>query len=75
MVDVTADQVFKRASESEDLRYLVPHKFHAGPNPRWDACNELVSGGYARWLPTEHTYWPGIVLTGKPYASPGDRNE
>ena len=62
-------------------RYLLPRRFGKRREPpdgldlKYDACDALVSGGYAHWLSHGSTFWPGLTLSGKPMADPRDAEQ
>lgn len=60
------DEIFEKARMTPSGDYLLPRKYSDRPDPKWDACRELVESGHARWMSPSSDYSPGIVLTGKP---------
>lgn len=67
MSAMTKEQIYAKALKSEDGKYLLPRRQPADrPSQEWVACDTLVRTGHARWISGASSYWPGIVLTGRP---------
>jgi hypothetical protein len=70
-----SETIFASATE-HDGKYLLAHRRKSlapfvEPTPldkEYDACHELVFGGYAIWI--NGNLAPGIRLTGKPLLTP-----
>lgn len=53
-------------------RYLLPRRFRRGDpetDRLYEVAQELVDGGYARWIESYSDLAPGIRLTTKPFPS------
>lgn len=60
----TKEEILETARSSERGWFLLPGHTGAG-DAEYDACQQLVRDGRAKWLSVFDQYAPGIVLTGE----------